>query len=1070
MPVLSTSRGHIGASYALLHLSYADFDPAKTRKESRRSLSASSVRWPGHSITHNADGPPESVGKNEKSIWEHYNEMAAVEDNIREVEWRDLADTILVFVCLSTPYGALLLIWLQDGLFAAFLSAFLVFTIPQLQPNSTDIAMDVLIHISQQLSNSTTPAYTPTEFTVSPSIATVNVLFFLSLALVLIDAFLAMLVKSWLQEFDHGWRKYTVAKLRAQERERRLQGLERWKLAELVVLLPILIQASLLFFCIGLLVLLFPIHLISSIFSSIVLFVGFAFYVFTTYVSMFDTYAPFSSPVSRGLMVLTNAVQTTWMTFVHRVQDIISSGSFHISHPLSPLEPKETINHSTQPLPGSNCLAQSHLPQSNTGINNWEVVPHSQSQIDHQIYVHILEQLVTRTAQAVENIPLFLELLDQPVKDPTLRLSSVEVWKHVLNITLELLEDSSTLSDPAAQTLTRTMLFCYHDLDSPNEQLSRRLKYHFGDLLPCQTDKRKPLNSLFASCLDYYCDSWHRLQTVNRAIAFLEPSNAADMELLWMVNTIHKYMRWRGHWESVYDKPLGFFTAVLTYVSSTEQSRRSQVPLTAAVIHSMHAIMSALNTKGIGSIDGHYVIPTVRNTFKAKFVTFDQVDPLDLWSPECTGLASALLQLHTHWLKPRTFGEWNQGDNVSNFQFTLISALYIDSTERGHDTSAAFADLLELTTIPNITKQTLKWADAYDQTKLASYLYMAIFQQRSHEGYITQDIGFDILQSIADCSEIRLSALHLLDFSAKHICAMASSPSTVLTRERHRGCFTWITPGGGHFVSVMEFKDWVLLHLDTLFYPSAIIFPHELARLEWDDTPEQMHIARSRLALYDQLQGEETKQTKQLRPEPHLLKLCLQSNDYKVCTGAFKWCLNLATTSSPGDVGIAGIFTPEAMGCQQIEHLMQVLFGLKAEIADSWEFLNKYLVPKWGVLPPAWCHDFASVFMFTNVYWQPAYQLFTQALIYQERENPNNQAFLPFIVGMLEPINHMLNWDQLTSLRTGLAWLPDNLQNQDAQVHVKLENLLATRVEQIVVDETLRYFVELLMTYPEWSA
>ena len=29
--------------------------------------------------------------------------MAAVEDNIREVEWRDLADTVLVFVCMDTP-------------------------------------------------------------------------------------------------------------------------------------------------------------------------------------------------------------------------------------------------------------------------------------------------------------------------------------------------------------------------------------------------------------------------------------------------------------------------------------------------------------------------------------------------------------------------------------------------------------------------------------------------------------------------------------------------------------------------------------------------------------------------------------------------------------------------------------------------------------------------------------------------------------------------------------------------------------------------------------------------------
>ena len=81
------------------------------RKGSGRSLSALLVRRSGRKTTRKANGPPESVGKNEKSIWEHYNEMAAVEDNIREVEWRDLADTILVFVCLSTLYDTSLLIW-----------------------------------------------------------------------------------------------------------------------------------------------------------------------------------------------------------------------------------------------------------------------------------------------------------------------------------------------------------------------------------------------------------------------------------------------------------------------------------------------------------------------------------------------------------------------------------------------------------------------------------------------------------------------------------------------------------------------------------------------------------------------------------------------------------------------------------------------------------------------------------------------------------------------------------------------------------------------------------------------
>ena len=308
--------------------------------------------------------------------------------------------------------------------------------------------MDVLIHISQQLSNSTTPAYVPTDFTVSPSIAAVNVLFFLGLALVLIDAFLAMLVKSWLQEFDRGWRKETVANFRAQERERRCQGLERWRLAELVALLPILIQTSLLFFCIGLIVLLFPIHLISAIFSSLALVAGLTFYVFTTCVHIFDAYAPFSSPVSRGLII-----------------------------------------------------ARSLLARGTMGVEKRKAVIRSHSQIDPKTYVDIFERLVTTTAAAVENIPVFLELLDQPVKDLMLRPSNIEKWKDLLHMTLGPLGDPSTFSDSVARTIARSVLFCY-DGQPADEQLSQRLISHFDPiysghftLVIVQTDHR-----VYCSC------------------------------------------------------------------------------------------------------------------------------------------------------------------------------------------------------------------------------------------------------------------------------------------------------------------------------------------------------------------------------------------------------------------------------------------------------------------------------------------------------------------------------------------------------------------------------------------
>ena len=997
--------------------------------------------------------------------------MAAVEDNIREVEWRDLADTILVFVYLSILSNVPLLTRLQDGLFAAFLSAFLVFTIPQLQPSSTDIAMDVLIHISQQLSNSTTPAYAPAEFTVSPSIATVNVLFFLSLALVLIDAFLAMLVKSWLQEFDRGWRMYTVADLRAQEREQRLQGLERWKLAELVALLPILIQTSLLFFCIGLIVLLFPIHLISAIFASVMLVAGFTFYLFTVYVSIFNPYSPFSSPVSRGLIILLDGLQTSWLILGHFItrhsQHIIPGISFHTSRPSTPREHDANTDPATQSLTGNNRLADSPLPQSTVGVEKQERITRSRSQIDPQTYLNILERLVTTTAEAVENIPVFLDLLDQPVKDPRLRPSNTTKWKELLHTTLGLLGDPSTFSASVACTIARSVLFCYDD-GPADQQLSRNLIHHLDHTCSDQTGKHRPLNSLFAPYMHYYCGiSPIDTRKLCNAITSLEPSNAADTELLWMVNTIHNNWLWKHVWPHVNEEIPVIFAVLLTYVSCTEQSRRSQVPLTAAIIYAMHAIKLALDKGGIPLITGHYVFPgTVLTTSES--MCFHQVETLDLWSDDCIQLASALLQPQSHW-------SGFAADVVWNFQLALIAALYIDSTKQSGHAATTFAHLLTLPNIPEITMSTWRWADSYDQTKLAGYWCTAVFQQPIYQPYSknspVQDIEYIILHTIEHSFEIRLSALHLLDFSVKYLCGRLSS-SNVLTMDPEGYLrLEWADSDGPvHDFAYGPFNPWILLHLDTLFSPSSILYQRVPEQLEWTGTPEQVHIAMARLALYESLQADEHKETKQLMPELDLLDLFLKSKDYEVCTGAFRCCLNLASQpSSAGDTQSTGMFIPETLGSQWIKHLIQVLCETpQYEPVRSWEFLADHLTPKWAMLPHSWCCDFASAFLSLNVHpldedELPAYQWFALTLT---SEGQTNQDFLPFLGTMLELIKHSMTSDQLASLETWLAQLPAILENPNA--HVALGNVLATRKQEIV-DETLRIFAELPIADPEWS-
>jgi len=912
--------------------------------------------------------------------------------------------------------------------------------------------MDVLIHISRQISNSTTPAYVPTEFTASPNTVVVNLMFFLSLALVLIDAFLAMLVKSWLQEFERGWRKHTVADLRAQERERRLQGLERWRLAELVTLLPILIQLSLVIFCIGLIVLLFPLHLLSAILSSVALVAGFVSYMFTISVSVLDVYAPFSSPVSRGLVNVMNLLRKSWREGVslaaRTIQRIIPGIS---SHAIGLDPPRESV----PSLAGNNGVAHPLLlSQRDEGVKKGEVITRSRYQIDPQTHVDILERLVTTTADAIENIPIFLDLLDQPVKDPTLRPSNVEKWKQLLHITLGLLGDPSTFTDSVARTIARNVIFCYYG-GTADLELSQRLKLLFEGMGSGQTVTRRPLNYLFAAYLGH--SNTLNTRDLHDAIASLEPSNTADIELLWMVNTLSYNIAWTRVLDSA-SAYYEFFAAVLTYVASTEQSRRSQVPLTAAVIHAMHTIKSAVDTEAIDSISGHHIPPgTALTTSDSVSMTFHQGDALDLWSDQCVELASALLQPHTHW-------SGTDADHVWQFQLPLIAALYIDSTRQTDRASTTFANLLNLPNITGITVTTWAYANAYDRVKLAGYWSMALFQDPSYRLGIQntpfQDMGDIIMKTIEGPAEITPSILYLLD-SVKHLHATASSSIHLDKRSVWHAIgvleLVCTLPTGpiNHSIPERElFNPWVLFHLDTLFPQSSIPPPVELEQLKWTDTPEQVHIAKARLALYDSFEEEEHKGTEQLRPDPQVLKMFLGSKDYVVCTGGFKWCLNLVTISQPD---AAEEFIPETVGYEWIKHLLQVLS--QYDTIESWEFLAEHLASKWTMLPPSWCNCFASTFLFSNVNPPGApellsYQHFTQAFPSTKLPLP----FFSFLTTMVEHAKAGVTWGQLSSIEHFFGPFSFSPQNQHG--YAPLEKILAARKQEL---DTMGFFAELPM-------
>ena len=225
-------------------------------------------------------------------------------DREREKEWLEQMDTILIFVCCTLLWRQPELIGRQAALFAGFLSSFLIELLSRLEQDPMDIIQGVLIYQTQMMRNSSLGPYVAPEFSPPEHIVIVNALFYASLGVMILAAFIAMLIKSWVREFDRGLRAMTLPEQRAKTREFRYLGMERWKLPEMVGILPLLIQISLLLFSIGLILFLFHITTPSFGVTTAIFGIGILYYGLTTSISVFATSSPFHSPLSRALATM----------------------------------------------------------------------------------------------------------------------------------------------------------------------------------------------------------------------------------------------------------------------------------------------------------------------------------------------------------------------------------------------------------------------------------------------------------------------------------------------------------------------------------------------------------------------------------------------------------------------------------------------------------------------------------------------------------------------------------------------------------------------------------------------
>ncbi|CAE7072397.1 unnamed protein product [Rhizoctonia solani] len=185
-------------------------------------------------------------------VWKAYVREADQIDKERVDGWNESMDVILIFAAL----------------FSAISTAFVIESYKSLKQDPTDLSSQTLLTISQTLklianasqSSSILPSPEPDTPPFQPSAKAicVNVLWFLSLSLSVAVSLISMLAKEWCLDFMIGRTGSPGAQVR--RRQQRWDGMVKWKMEELITMLPSLIHLSLLLFAIGLCIFLWDVH------------------------------------------------------------------------------------------------------------------------------------------------------------------------------------------------------------------------------------------------------------------------------------------------------------------------------------------------------------------------------------------------------------------------------------------------------------------------------------------------------------------------------------------------------------------------------------------------------------------------------------------------------------------------------------------------------------------------------------------------------------------------------------------------------------------------------------------
>ena len=215
---------------------------------------------------------------------------------------------------------------MKAGLFSAILTAFVVQTYPQLQPDNSTTTNDLLAINNQLLIqglvshgtsfyippilNSTMSSILDAQpFTPPASARWINALFFTSLVLSLAAALFGILAKQWLREYMQWNSPLATPRENVIIRQFRFEAWESWNAAATIAAVPALLEIAMILFLVGMIILLWTLDDVVAMVLTVVVSLFLSVVSVFTVLPIFVRRCPYKSPTAWALVAASYGTQ-----------------------------------------------------------------------------------------------------------------------------------------------------------------------------------------------------------------------------------------------------------------------------------------------------------------------------------------------------------------------------------------------------------------------------------------------------------------------------------------------------------------------------------------------------------------------------------------------------------------------------------------------------------------------------------------------------------------------------------------------------------------------------------------